>query len=204
MNKDLLRTREGIREIFENHEIQIGIIVSWGGRCRRPKYAKVDKKYCIHLKDVQSVLREFILENKNAKNGKNVFICKGWTNFHQRRGIGFGRFYPMICLKKEYHSSWEDKWTFEHYNIRKVELTDNNDIVFHLLKKYTVLDSKTIVLDKNLCSKYLYKYDNNNNRELLNVLDYLYQDRDEDGRFYWAATGVNGTPDSVVCVGKIH
>jgi hypothetical protein len=104
-------------------------------------------------------------------------------------------------LKKEYHSSWDDKWTYEHYNIRKVELTDNGDILFHLSKKYTVLDTKVLVLDKTLC-KHIVKWNNNNNMELLNVLQYLYQDREEDGRFYWYATGVNGTQDSVVCAGK--
>ena len=202
MNKDLLRTKEGIDEIINAHEIEIGRRISYEGRHNSPKFAPVDKKYHICLKDVQAVLREFVKENKNAKSGKNVFICKGWSNFHQRRGIGFGRIYPCICLKKEYHSSWDDKWTHEHYNIRKVELTDNGDILFHLSKKYTVLDTKVLVLDKTLC-KHIVKWNNNNNIELLNVLQYLYQDKEEDGRFYWYATGVNGTPDSVVCAGKI-
>jgi len=205
MNKHL-DTREGIEKVISEHNVETGKrisgYISWGGHYSYPELAKPADEFRVTLRDVHKALKRFVTEHGTPdKKGNIVFKCGGRPDFHRRVGIGFRSIYPSLHFKS-FRDADGNRYPYMHCNVSKVILNTAGEIIFRMTKKLPQTGSNEMKLDSDLINR-LEKYDNRTRRclPILNFILELYDDVENGGRFFYGVTGINGTPDSVVCVG---
>lgn len=185
-----LKNKAGIRELMN----------FWGN----DRTGKVPAGMKVSFKDIETAIKEFVMEHGKLDKKKHMtFRCQGWSDTWRRRGIGFATAYPYLTLKRLEKRKWEKKYKYYNYDfsVRRISVV-NDKIIIKTFVKHSELGNE-FEFNKELFNKFGHKeYWGSIYYWLLEFINDLYRDAENDGCFMWYCTGLNGTPDSIVCAGQ--